>query len=324
MTTQLESDVRQALAGRAAEISPEVVTRLRGIDYRPRARRRTTGLGVTAGLVGAAATAGIVSAVTLGSSEAAFAGWSPTPSAKAAVLTDSSGPEQTCRSRLDIPMSLPGASSVTTPWSVVASDVRGPYTLVVFESGADQATCLTGPSVTAISRTTQGGQNTSVQGSSSSAGGPGHGSASAIAGPGSGDLTWYSELHLNSTDGELTLMDGQVASGVTAVTLERSDGSSVQATVGNGWFVAWWPGDVDSFTAEVTTASGTSSVTLHAAPIPGPPSSGPAVPPGPATCASSAGAPSQVCRVGGFGTIGSSGPSGSSGPTTSGSSGPTS
>ena len=46
----------------------------------------------------------------------------------------------------------------------------------------------------------------------------------------------------DSAGDALTLVDGRTGAGVTAVTIERSDGSSVQATVTNGWYLAWWPG----------------------------------------------------------------------------------
>jgi hypothetical protein len=55
----------------------------------------------------------------------------------------------------------------------------------------------------------------------------------------------------------LTLVDGRTGAGVTAVTIQRSDGSSVQATVVNGWYLAWWPGTIAATKAEITTASGT-------------------------------------------------------------------
>jgi hypothetical protein len=62
------------------------------------------------------------------------------------------------------------------------------------------------------------------------------------------------------------VVDGRVGAGVSAVTIERSDGSSVQATVTNGWYLAWWPGSVTATNAEVTTASGTSTVAFPSTP----------------------------------------------------------
>jgi hypothetical protein len=64
----------------------------------------------------------------------------------------------------------------------------------------------------------------------------------------------------------LTLVDGRTGAGVTAVTIERSDGSSVQATVAGGWYLAWWPGTVAATNAQVATASGTSTVAFPSTP----------------------------------------------------------
>ena len=36
---------------------------------------------------------------------------------------------------------------------------------------------------------------------------------------------------------------GRVGTDVTGVTLVLGDGTSVQATVTNGWYAAWWPGN---------------------------------------------------------------------------------
>jgi hypothetical protein len=70
----------------------------------------------------------------------------------------------------------------------------------------------------------------------------------------------------DSAGNALTLVNGRTGAGVTAVTIERSDGSSVQATVANGWYLAWWPGTVTATNAEVTTASGTSIVAFPSTP----------------------------------------------------------
>ena len=67
----------------------------------------------------------------------------------------------------------------------------------------------------------------------------------------------------DSAGDALTLADGRIGAGVTAVTFELSDGSSVQATVAGGWYLAWWPGTVTATKAQVTTASGTSTVAFR-------------------------------------------------------------
>ena len=81
--------------------------------------------------------------------------------------------------------------------------------------------------------------------------------------------------HLESTSqgasNAFTFVEGQVDDGVTGVTLVLSDGEHVQATTGNGWFLAWWPGSLDATAADITSASGTSTQTLTATTSPMPP-----------------------------------------------------
>ncbi|HZE04322.1 MAG TPA: hypothetical protein VE127_03795, partial [Solirubrobacteraceae bacterium] len=56
---------------------------------------------------------------------------------------------------------------------------------------------------------------------------------------------------------------GRTGTGVSAVTLVLEDGTKVQATVANGWFVAWWPGAAQLKAAELTTPAGASTQTFN-------------------------------------------------------------
>ena len=57
----------------------------------------------------------------------------------------------------------------------------------------------------------------------------------------------------SDSDGHaLTMVDGPVGAGVTGVTVIRSNASSVQATVQNGWYLAWWPGTERAVTPRVS------------------------------------------------------------------------
>jgi hypothetical protein len=51
----------------------------------------------------------------------------------------------------------------------------------------------------------------------------------------------------------LTMVDGRAGAGVTGVKIARSDGSEVQATVKNGWYLAWWPGTQRPVSAQVAS-----------------------------------------------------------------------
>lgn len=121
------------------------------------------------------------------------------------------------------------------------SDTRGPYTAAVY---ADGSTCLSGNGITIASSSSDGG-NASTP-------------AAGIELNGAGE---------SDSDGHaLTMVDGRIAAGVTGVTITRSDGSSVQATVDNGWYLAWWPGTQAAVTAKVVSASGTSTQSFPVAP----------------------------------------------------------
>ncbi len=296
MNQQLESDLRQAFSLKAAGIPAEAGERLSGIAYHPRSRRPLPKITV-ASLAGVAATTGVVaSVVVLGSSQPAFAGWTSVPTPASADQTAAA--DSACLAQLSSAPPLPGTPA--GGWSQEATDVRGPFTLAVYQSGDTDATCLTGPSITIVSRSSATGASTSAS-SSGSGPGPatsgGQGASSiTVGGTGSGSITHVTVAHLDSaSQGSFTVVEGQVEAGVSAVTLLRSDGDHVRTTTGNGWFVAWWPGDLGAGAAEITTSGGVTTQTLNTAP-PGPPA-------GSGTCNRSTQATSSatVCSGGGAG-----------------------
>ncbi len=227
MPDQLEESLREAFSYRAAQLDPDSITRLRAIDYRPR-QRRIRKLPVI-GALGATGTAAAVAAlVTVGSSTVpAFAGWRAMPSTPAPGQLAQA--EQACGQDLGSP---------------VLSDSRGPYTASIYADSTTSDVCLGGNGVSMSSSSTSQTPISVAAGQIQSSGGGTRDSA--------GDA--------------LTLVDGRTGAGVTAVTIDRSDGSSVQATVTNGWYLAWWPGTVAARNAEVTTASGTSTIVFPSAP----------------------------------------------------------
>jgi hypothetical protein len=74
------------------------------------------------------------------------------------------------------------------------------------------------------------------------------------------------ELTLSSLDTQngapFDTLEGTVAPGVTVVSLALSDGQSIQATVNGGLVLAWWPNGSKPVTAQITTASGTTTQSL--------------------------------------------------------------
>lgn len=61
--------------------------------------------------------------------------------------------------------------------------------------------------------------------------------------PATGPLRLFTAHRNRSEWGTYTAYAGSVEPGVTQVTVERNSGSGVIASVANGYFVAWWPGD---------------------------------------------------------------------------------
>lgn len=227
MTDQLEQGLREAFSQRAARLDQDSITRLSAIDYRPR-RRRVGKLPAIGGL-GTVGIAGAVAVVVSLSASAApaFAGWQATPTKPVAGQLAQAA--QACGQGLGSP---------------VLTDSRGPYTAAIYASSSADDVCLTGNGVSMQSRS----------------------SSSTPISVAAGQIQFAGGGTRDSAGNDLTLADGRIGAGVTAVTLELSDGSSVQATVANGWYMAWWPGNVTATNAEITTASGTSTVKYPVAP----------------------------------------------------------
>jgi hypothetical protein len=309
MTDQLEASLRQALNVRASQIPDDVGSRLRSLDYRPRSIRLSTRITLGAG-VGAAATATtLVSVFVLGGTQAAFAGWSPTPTAPASGQVATA--EAACQTQLSAGAASGGTTSngATIPpafsgqgSSPVLTDVRGPYTLAIYAAGTSSMTCFTGPSFTIVSSSSSGANGAhsasgsiSSSGTGGSAGGGLGASASMIGSPASGGAVPAGQLqisgsHFTLPDGSAyTIVEGQTGAAVTGATFTLDNGQQVQATTSAGWFEAWWPGSPNAVSAQVTTASGTTTQ-----PIPSPTAL-----PGPNDCEPTAQVPCSASSSGG-------------------------
>jgi hypothetical protein len=218
MSDLLEAQLRRTLSERAAQIDPAAIARLRAIDYRPRRQRVPVRPALGALGVGGAAAA-VLAAITLGSSAApAFAGWSRTPTPPAAGQLAAA--EQACSGNLGSP---------------VLTDTRGPYTASIYAGPTSSHTCLQGGSLSIASSTS----------------GPSEATVAA------GHVQLFGNGMENSSGQALTLVDGRIGAGVSSVTIERGDGSSVQATVSGGWYLAWWPGTARASAADVQSTTGT-------------------------------------------------------------------
>lgn len=226
MNDLLERELREALADRAALIPREATARLRAVDYRPRShwlpsRSRSHRLPSRPlqGALGLGGAAAVAGAAIVLASSAAPAFAGWTASPTAPQPGQVAAAEQQCDAGAGAP---------------ALSDTRGPYTASIF---ADGSTCLSGNGIT-INSSGTGDPNASIPAGTIELGGAGESDSAGNA---------------------LTMVDGRIGTGVTSVTITRSDGSSVQATVKNGWYLAWWPGTQRAVTAKVATANGTNT-----------------------------------------------------------------
>lgn len=254
MTSPIETDLRVALSQRADDVPIDVIERLRAFDYHPRTHSRRARLVLSGSAVAAIATAAGIAMSSVGPGvEGAFASWSPTPTTPASGQVTTA--ESACSNAVGIlaqhPLPVsddPGPFADVTNWQPTAEDVRGLFTLVSYQGAAgsttDVAACLSGGSSWPI-----GPQVLMAETSPSNSV-----SASDIANE---VATWNSQSGYN-------VALGQVGSSVTGVSLSLSDGTQVVATVGNGYFTAWWPSQATMLSADVTTPQGTTSQQIPA------------------------------------------------------------
>ncbi len=240
MIDQLEAELRDAFQSKASNIPAEVSGRIRAATYRPRVSRWSPR--VTYGAVAGAAitTATVVSAVVLGSASPAFAGWSATPTVPTGDQVAQA--QGSCQQQLaNRPAGLPA-----TGGDPILTDVRGPFTVVIYATATSSTTCFTGPTFTSVSGLIQ--------------------RAATLPAAGTIDL---STAGLTARDASpYTLVDGRTGAGVTGVSLLLDNGQHVQATLANGWYEAWWPGSARAVSAAVTTPGGTTTQTPSSVPVP--------------------------------------------------------
>ena len=280
MTDQLETELRAALRERAAQIPTASIARLTHLDYHPRTRRLRppVAIGALATAAGTAGAVAVVISLSAGASNA-FAGWTPTPTRPA--------PDQLAAASADCQTQSPVAGL-----PLKLADTRGPFTFAVYADANSSATCIKGPSFTSVSSNT----------------------TSAPIDVPAGHI-FLSSSHATNSGGAYSFADGRSGAGVNAVTLVLDDGTNVQATVANGWFVAWWPGASNVKSADITTAAGTTNQTFdlgHASPCGAVPCAGSASGSGGGSASGSGGGGASA--VGGGGPVSASGSSSVVGP----------
>jgi hypothetical protein len=234
MSEPIEEELRIAFAAKVDSVSPAVGQRLRAVTYSPRRGRPV--LLARIGALGTSLAAAVVAAVLLLSSgtTAAFAGWTAVPATPSAAATKAAR----------------AACGLVTSREVLASDQRGPYTAIVYERGGEPTECITkGREVLLHQATTYPPR--------------------MFASPGAGNVTLPAPNSQWWRQDRVTAVSGTLGPGVTGITLRLTDGRQVRATVGHGWYLAWWPGSdihpVYPTSIEVRTATGTHRAPYSAA-----------------------------------------------------------
>jgi hypothetical protein len=230
MNEQLESDLRAALRERASLVPATAAQRLTRLDYHPRTRAlpRPVAVGAVASAAAAAAALAIVISLGAGASTA-FAGWTakPTKAAPGQLAAASAACRRSQSSVAGLPLAL--------------ADTRGPFTFSVYANSESTAACIEGPSFVSLSES----------------------KASTPVNVPAGRVL-LSSAHRSERGGHaFGFAYGRTGTGVSAVTLVLDDGTKVQASTSNGWFVAWWPSTAQLKAAQLTTATGVSTQTFN-------------------------------------------------------------
>jgi len=255
MSTDIEQDLRLALAARATDLPSDASARLLSFSYRPRTPRARPALALATTTVTAGALLAI-SLVGLGTdTPRAFAGWSATPTALRGDQARNA--RAACVSRLPtsarIEYAQETASGRHEPWPIpdipaggwhaVLIDSRGPYTMILFVAAhsAAELSCFSGRQPMQASL---GGSFATHRPPPIPAGHLSIVSSGSRTTPPDEGSQQFSQLV------------GRTGPGVTGVTLRLRGGTRVTASLANGWFLAWWPGMQGGTATEVRTSTG--------------------------------------------------------------------
>ena len=114
-------------------------------------------------------------------------------------------------------------------------DTRGDLILALYSDGAHTMACLAGPLFVSLN---------SID--------------TAFEPPMADNTASLDRVSTRDASGDAyTFAVGRIGRGVTAVGLQRVDGTVVTATTGNGRFIAWWPQGEGVKALSVTTDTGT-------------------------------------------------------------------
>lgn len=272
MTDAFETQVRAVVMSRMEDVSADRIGRVTTRDYHAREHMLPLLTTVSAGIVALLAVV-VVGVLSLSSgTPQAFAGWTATPApASASSITAA---RRACG---QVPAS-----------DVLASEARGPYTAIVFVIADKPRQCVVDGRRVLLEASTRYALRAYASVPAEKAMLPvitqkTFGRATGrlndlqtryqvVASSSDGSYARANALlaEINATlsgPGSMSAALGTVGDDVTGVTFILKDGDHVQATVKNGWYVAWWPGAAipgggDSERVAVTTTSGTRTAAL--------------------------------------------------------------
>lgn len=209
--------------------TPQVLASILAESAEPALRRRRLGLVSLSAPVLAVAVAAIVIAASLLGPQSAFATWSVEPGsldpAFAAAMQDN------CLVPRGIGASLTDDERILADLPLVVMDQRGRAAVALFAErrpdGQATVMCMT---------------IASEPGGGPVAGGGGW-ALGSLETPVDGPLRLFTAQRNDSDAGTYTAYAGSVEPEVVGVTVKRNDGSEVVATVSNGYFLVWWPGE---------------------------------------------------------------------------------
>jgi hypothetical protein len=247
-------------------LSSERVSTPRPDWQRARRRRRLVVSAASGGGVTAAVVAAVLVFTAGKAPSVAFAGWRADPTAAASGQAQVA--EAECR-----------RNSALASLKPTLVDTRGPYTLLVYAESSGSL-CVTGPHLQSptgeppvarlgvfLAASSAAGRSAAQRRGLPYPNHPNPLNTTSVAPDAIRRIDNASVIATTTVpQATLTFNDGRIGAYVTAVTIELADGSRVRATTSHGWFAAWWPGSVEAQSAEITTASGTTTQQLKPAP----------------------------------------------------------
>jgi hypothetical protein len=221
----------------------------------PRRRRRYAISGVGAGAL--ALTATLVGLFGPWAAPA-FAGWTAQPTSPASGQLSTA--TAACASLAADLASTPSSTATPTLPPLSLSDVRGPYSLLVYGT-TNPVLCVLGNSLSSLTEDGTSIGSVNVQGAKLNTVVHQTITQSVATNPSTATpAPRAAVVGINNTtvdDGiYFSVVEGEVGSQVSGATLQLSDGTNVVTTVENGLFAAWWPGPATVSSIHVTTTTG--------------------------------------------------------------------